>query len=399
MSGDKLISFIVTVYNKEQFINQCLKSLNELNKFKEFKNKFEILAINDCSTDSSFEKLQSWENKISNLRLINNKKNIGVSKSRNLGIAKSRAKYLFFIDADDHIISKNFKQIIKNKKIFKDDLLIFYNTILINKFLTIPKIKRTQSRSIFDSIVNTTNSTKWNVWKFLFSREFILKKKIFFKEDLYQNEDWIFIAETVSKKPKHSLIKKHLYCYNHNLDETLTIKILKKNFFNSIKTYYYLKKITSNNYSKKLLGLMFKKIIAILLSDAFLIKKKEIVSYTKKYLFLKKILKKNITYRHQIIKNNRKILIFCAGRLGRILTSFLSKKQIGKKIIIDQNPGFCNKKYNKFIIKDFIFFFKNKKIFTNYDFVICNLDTKVSKLIKKKIITSNIHNDRIITFK
>ena len=151
MSGDKLISFIVTVYNKEQFINQCLKSLNELNKFKEFKNKFEILAINDCSSDRSFEKLQSWETKISNLRLINNKKNIGVSKSRNLGIAKSRAKYLFFIDGDDHIISKNFKQIIRDKKIFKDDLLIFYNTILVNKFLIIPKIKKTQSKSIFDS--------------------------------------------------------------------------------------------------------------------------------------------------------------------------------------------------------------------------------------------------------
>ena len=199
MSGDKLISFIVTVYNKEQFINQCLKSLNELNKFKEFKNKFEILAINDCSSDRSFEKLQSWETKISNLRLINNKKNIGVSKSRNLGIAKSRAKYLFFIDGDDHIISKNFKLIIRDKKIFKDDLLIFYNTILVNKFLIIPKIKNTQSKSIFDSIENTSNSTRWTVWKFLFSREFLLKKKIFFKEDLYQNEDWIFIAETVSK--------------------------------------------------------------------------------------------------------------------------------------------------------------------------------------------------------
>ncbi len=182
MSGDKLISFIVTVYNKEQFINRCLKSLNELNKFKEFKNKFEILAVNDCSSDSSFEKLQSWETKISNLRLINNKKNIGVSKSRNLGIAKSRAKYLFFIDADDHIISKNFKQIIRDKKIFKEDLLIFYNTILVNKFLTIPKIKKTQSKSIFGSIENTTNSTRWNVWKFLFSREFLLKKKFFLKK-------------------------------------------------------------------------------------------------------------------------------------------------------------------------------------------------------------------------
>ena len=136
-----------------------------------------------------------------------------------------------------------------------------------------------------------------------------------------------------------------------------------------------------------------------ILRSICLIKKKEIVSYTKKYSFLKKILKKNITYRYQISKNNKKILIFCAGRLGRIFTSFLSKKQIGKKIIIDQNPGLCNNRYNKFIIKDFTFFLKNKKIFTNYNFVICNLDTKVSKLIKKKIITSNISNNKIITFK
>ena len=78
MSDDKLISFILTVYNKEPFINQCLKSLNELNKFKEIKNKFEIIAINDCSSDGSLKKLKFWETKIPNLKLINNNKNMGV---------------------------------------------------------------------------------------------------------------------------------------------------------------------------------------------------------------------------------------------------------------------------------------------------------------------------------
>ena len=398
MSDDKLISFILTVYNKEPFINQCLKSLNELNKFKEIKNKFEIIAINDCSSDGSLKKLKFWETKIPNLKLINNNKNMGVSKSRNIGIIKSKSKYLFFIDSDDFIISKNFKEIISNKKIFKDDLLIFYNTILTNKSLVTPKIKRTRSKSIFNSIVDITNSTRFNVWKFLFCKEFLLKKKIFFKEDLYQNEDWVFIAETVSKNPKYNLIKKHLYCYNHNLNESLTTKILKKNFLNSIKTYYYLKRISSNIYSKKLIDLMVKEIIEILLSDAFLLKKKEINKYQKKYSFLGKIFKRNIIYRNQISRRGKKILIFCAGRFGRTLTRFLPKKQIGKKIVIDQNIGLYNKKYNKFIVKDFTFFLKNKKIFNNYDFAICNLDSEISKLIKKKIITSKINNNRIINF-
>lgn len=86
-------SVVIPLYNKEQFIENTLKSvINQT--FKDF----EIIIINDGSTDGSLKKLKLFKDE----RItVYNQKNSGLSSARNEGIKKTQADYIAFLDADD----------------------------------------------------------------------------------------------------------------------------------------------------------------------------------------------------------------------------------------------------------------------------------------------------------
>lgn len=93
------ISIIVPVYNSEKYLSRCIDSiLNQTMK------DFELILINDGSTDNSLSILKNYELKDSRIRVID-QKNVGVSKTRNKGIKLANGDYITFIDNDDTIKS------------------------------------------------------------------------------------------------------------------------------------------------------------------------------------------------------------------------------------------------------------------------------------------------------
>src|ERR1700752_3531385 len=90
-----LVSVIIPVYNGEKYIEQTIRSVLD-----QTLQDFEIIILNDGSTDSSAEiikRLQEEDNRI----IYIPKPNTGVSDTRNIGISKASGKYLAFLDADD----------------------------------------------------------------------------------------------------------------------------------------------------------------------------------------------------------------------------------------------------------------------------------------------------------
>ena len=86
-------SVIIPLYNKEKYIKNTLKNVLK----QTFKN-FEIIIINDGSTDNSLKEAQLVsDNRIT----IYTQKNSGVSDARNFGIKKARGEYIALLDADD----------------------------------------------------------------------------------------------------------------------------------------------------------------------------------------------------------------------------------------------------------------------------------------------------------
>jgi glycosyltransferase involved in cell wall biosynthesis len=85
---------IIPLYNKDQYIENTLKSI-----LNQTFTDYEILIINDCSTDNSVKKVNSFLS--TNIKLIEHSKNKGLSAARNTGIHNASAEYITFLDADD----------------------------------------------------------------------------------------------------------------------------------------------------------------------------------------------------------------------------------------------------------------------------------------------------------
>ena len=91
-------SIIITCFNRKKFIQRCIKSA--LNQSLVTRSSYEVIVVDDKSTDGSKNIIEQFENTI---KIIYNKKNYGLSKSRNLGIKKSKGKYILKLDYDDYI--------------------------------------------------------------------------------------------------------------------------------------------------------------------------------------------------------------------------------------------------------------------------------------------------------
>lgn len=91
------LSIIVPVYNVEKYVDDCIQSLVE----QKTKYSYEIIIVEDGSTDHSAECLKKWENK-SNIKLLS-QQNAGVASARNRGIACASGRYLMFVDSDDKL--------------------------------------------------------------------------------------------------------------------------------------------------------------------------------------------------------------------------------------------------------------------------------------------------------
>ena len=92
-----MFSVIVPVYNVEQYLGRCLESL-----LAQDYAGFEVICVNDGSTDHSREILTEWEARLPQMRVID-RKNGGLSAARNTGLKAANGEYVLFVDSDDWV--------------------------------------------------------------------------------------------------------------------------------------------------------------------------------------------------------------------------------------------------------------------------------------------------------
>ena len=96
MMKKPLISVIISYYKKKKYIKKTLISI-----FNQTYKNYEIIFVFDEENSSDIKYIKSLLSKCKRKKIIINKKNLGVSRSRNIAIKHSKGKYLAFIDADD----------------------------------------------------------------------------------------------------------------------------------------------------------------------------------------------------------------------------------------------------------------------------------------------------------
>lgn len=109
-----LVSIIIANYNGEKFLERCLNSI-----FLEKEKPYEVIVVDDGSTDNSIALLKNKFAGEKKLKLIALKNNVGAAQARNIGVKKSSGKYLLFLDNDTKIKKDWFDEIIRFFEIYQ----------------------------------------------------------------------------------------------------------------------------------------------------------------------------------------------------------------------------------------------------------------------------------------
>ncbi|BED92377.1 MAG: glycosyltransferase [Candidatus Paraimprobicoccus trichonymphae] len=244
------ISLIVPVYNQERFIERTLKSIE-----KQILKNFEVIIINDCSTDHSFEIIEKFINKNENFILINSEINRGVSESRNLGIKTAKGEYLAFLDGDDFIspyfLKKMYDLIVKNNSdISCCNYWFYYSKINLYFFNILSMFSGTYlSNEMLKKLVSDVVVHSY-VWNKLFKKSLFTENNIEFP-DMDICEDVIVVLKTFYFSKKISVTYLPLYFYNKHKESCVSSMNLNKIFCYADsyrKVKYFLK--SKSNYKK-----------------------------------------------------------------------------------------------------------------------------------------------------
>lgn len=201
---NKYLSIIIPVYNIGNYLKKCLDSIYE-NGINE--DEFEVILINDGSTDNSIEIATSYKSAYTNL-LIFDQINSGVSIARNKGIEISHSPYITFVDGDDWLIEGSLKQIIEFVKHLESQVDVAYFRSFVNtknnEYVEInmwtEKFREDEQYSS-DDLQKGHYMNNGSVWGAIYRKDFIVCHNLMFGENVANGEDVIFNYLLYSNKP------------------------------------------------------------------------------------------------------------------------------------------------------------------------------------------------------
>lgn len=208
MSEKILLSFVVPVYNVEKYLNECLDSIFDPSVDED---EYEVIAVDDGSTDSSPEILKTYC-RHKNFRIIT-QENAGQGPARNIGIKAAKGRYIYFIDSDDYLLPGAVPVLLGLADESDSDIIEFDNLTTdetgnqIGDFKTIPNRMPREGRGK-DLFVDWCKQSVFFdvVWIRLYRKAFIINNSLFFMVGiLHEDTEWqyrcFFLAETVAYHP------------------------------------------------------------------------------------------------------------------------------------------------------------------------------------------------------
>ncbi len=351
-----MISVIIPVYNVENYLRQCLDSI-----LNQTYTDFEVICVNDGSTDNSLNILNEYAKKDSRIKVIS-QKNKGPSKARNVGLKHANSEYICFIDSDDKIEPDFFEKLYAVRDM--SDLItvkINYPNTTPDKQIWYNKFNLKKETGLYKLTPSLFTKITMAVWGKLFKKSIIDKYKIKFQNGLHEDSNFLYCY--MSHIESIYYINEELYTHISNNPNSLTFELNNKkehcNITNYIKLIKHLKKYDLFEKYKKSIFILFQRSIDI---------KYWIIPNIKKILKYFGINKKQFT--NYI---TRKIRIIIASQTGEL---FL------------QNNKITNNIYKENISPHFLLFSSNEKKIDI--FFKSNENTIISLVILKYIYSKKV---------
>lgn len=210
------VSIIVPVFNAEAFLGDCLISIQ-----RQTMSDFEVLCVDDGSTDSSAEVIRAVAAQDPRFRLIM-QENRGASSARNVGYDAAVGEVVTFIDADDEITADFLEELLQTLDDTDADFAIG------NKLIRRGDVASPKTPELVDGVVNGADfgshvlATHVAPHGKLYRRAFLQYHGIRFREGITY-EDYIYWLLCLTKNPRVATTSSHVYTYKRNPDSISSV--------------------------------------------------------------------------------------------------------------------------------------------------------------------------------
>ena len=224
------ISIVIPMYNTDRFIEQCLSSaVNQT-----FAN-FELIIVDDCSTDNSLAIAKTFADRDSRIKLIRQDRNLGQGAARNTGIDHARGKYVYFLDSDDLLLPNALEDLFRAAENSNADVV--HSTSFLNMY--------ERSDGTFDNVLEMQRDktpmqgmlpddrnarllnfyANYNFWSLpvlnLCRRDFLDRNRLRFPTNML-SEDEPFAIALYCFAERYFCIPNHFYIYRRRKNTTMS---------------------------------------------------------------------------------------------------------------------------------------------------------------------------------
>ena len=212
------ISVLIPVYNTQKYLRECLQSVQ-----KQTFTDFEIICLDDGSTDDSLNQLKNFQIHEPRLRVLT-QANAGVAATRNRLIQQARGEYIAFVDADDLIAPDYLEKLYTAAQESHAPITkCFFQCVSENRSQFIPTDRNSVHEFPSDILAERFAAGYYDsvVWRKLFLRKWLLAKDLFFFDGRIA-EDLPFEILAFAEAEKITVVPQILYFYRKGIDSSVS---------------------------------------------------------------------------------------------------------------------------------------------------------------------------------
>ena len=251
------ISVIIPVFNVEPYLAECLDSILEQKNVA-----LEVICVEDASEDGSKDILKRYAKEDKRIRILENRKNRGLSYTRNRGLLSANGKYVLFVDSDDMLKENALQELFQYAQANNLEGIVFDMEYKIEGRFAKEKLENAgvvlnpaipekirNGKELFICLSEYGN-WKMEAWRYFWRKDFLIQNKLFFYNGLL-HEDILFTFLCLMHTKRIANLNHKYYVYRKrdaSITSQMNYKYVESHFIIFLEIFNYWK---NHNFDKR----------------------------------------------------------------------------------------------------------------------------------------------------